>query len=258
MRILFVGDVVGKPGRNAALGLIPALRKKQQVDVVVVNCENASGGKGISPDVADSLLRGGADVLTGGNHVWQFRDIAEYIESEPRLVRPANYPNAPGRGSYVHVLPDGRTLGVIQIEGRIFMRPLDCPFVAVERELGEVGRVTATLLDLHCEATSEKQAIAWHFDGKVSAAIGSHTHVQTADERILPHGTAFLTDAGMTGPHDSVIGLKPEAAIQRFLTQRFVRYEVASKNVLLCGALIDVDDTTGKAVSIERVREVWR
>jgi 2',3'-cyclic-nucleotide 2'-phosphodiesterase len=257
MRFLYVGDVVGKPGRNAVLALVPRLRRERRLDAVVVNCENVAGGKGVTPELADELLRADIDVLTSGNHIWQYRDIKAYVEHESRLIRPANYPRAPGRGSYVLTLKDGRRLGVIQVEGRVFMRNLDCPFQALERELAHLGKVEATLVDVHAEATSEKQAIGWYFAGKFSAVIGSHTHVQTADDRILPGGTAFLTDVGMTGPHESVIGMQKEAAIERFLTQRTQGHEVATGDVRLCGVVIETDDATGKAKSIERLQLPW-
>ena len=202
-------------------------------------------------------MRAGIDVLTSGNHIWQYRDIKSYLEHESRLIRPANYPRAPGRGSYVLTLKDGRRLGVIQVEGRVFMRNLDCPFLTLERELAHMGKVEASLVDVHAEATSEKQAIGWHFAGKFSAVIGSHTHVQTADDRILPGGTAYLTDVGMTGPHDSVIGMQKEAAIERFLTQRMQGHEVATGDVRLCGVIIETDDATAKATSIERLQIAW-
>jgi metallophosphoesterase (TIGR00282 family) len=255
MRLLYIGDVVGKPGRAAVATLVPRLREELGLDAVVINGENASAGKGLTPEVADELLRC-ADVVVGGNHIWYYRTLEAYLEREPRLVRPANYPAAPGRGSCVRKLPSGLELGVIQIEGRVFMKNLDDPFAAIERELATMPGVRCVFVDAHCEATSEKQALAWHFDGRVSAVIGSHTHVQTADERVLPGGTAFLTDAGMTGPYDSVIGMEVRASIERFLTQRHTPHEVATGNVWLCGAVVDVDEATGKARGIERVKRV--
>ncbi len=257
MRFLYIGDVVGKPGRQAVTTLVPVLREELALDAVIVNCENAAAGKGITPDLATDLLKH-ADVLVSGNHVWQYRAIEAYLDGERRLVRPANYPNAPGRGSYVLALRSGARLGVIQVEGRVFMRNLDDPFAAVERELKAMvaSGVRCVFVDAHCEATSEKQALAWYFDGQVSAVIGSHTHVQTADERVLPGGTAFLTDAGMTGPYDSVIGMEVRTSIERFLTQRRTPHEVATGNTWLCGAVVDVDEETGKARSIERVKRV--
>jgi metallophosphoesterase (TIGR00282 family) len=255
MRFLFVGDVVGRPGLEAISGLIKLLRKRERLDAVVVNCENAAQGRGITPALADQMLRDGVDVLTGGNHIFHFKAINAYMEAQPRLVRPANYPNASGRGSYRLKLSKGRTLGVIQVEGRVFMRKLNCPFAAVQAELDRLGPCTALFLDIHAEASSEKQALAYHFAGKLAAVIGTHTHVPTADERILPGGTAYLTDAGMTGPYDSVIGMVAQEAVQRFLTQSSDGHEVATDDVRLCGAVVETDDKTGRAVSIERLQE---
>ncbi|OGQ79693.1 MAG: metallophosphoesterase [Deltaproteobacteria bacterium RIFOXYA12_FULL_58_15] len=257
MKILYVGDVVGRPGRAAIFGLLPRLNRDRGIDAAIVNCENAAGGKGVTPEIADTFLSNGALVLTSGNHVWQYPEIQSYMATEPRLIRPANYPEAPGRGSVRVELEDGRTLGVVQVEGRVFMRSLECPFAAAEREINNLGKTTAILVDIHAEATSEKQAFGWHFDGRVSAVVGTHTHVQTADERILPNGTAFITDVGMTGPHDSVIGMRKEAAIERLLTQRFKGHHVATDNVLLCAVYIETDDLTGKSTKIERLRVPW-
>lgn len=252
MRILYVGDVVGRPGRAATFAMLPRLRQEKQLDVVVVNCENAAGGKGVTPEIADTFLANGADVLTSGNHVWQYRDIAHYLEVQPRLIRPANYPRAPGRGSYKLELEDGRSLAVVQVEGRVFMRNLECPFAAAERELDRLGKVTASLIDVHCEATSEKQALGWHFAGRASAVFGTHTHVPTADERLLPGGTAFITDVGMTGPYDSVIGRQVEPVLHRFLTHMYERFDVARGGEKVAGVRLKIDTATGKAMEIER------
>lgn len=258
MRFLYVGDVVGRLGRAAVHALVPQLRKRLRLDVVIVNCENAAAGLGVTPAMADAFLAGGVDVLTSGNHIWQHREIEAYLEAQPRLIRPANYTASPGRGAYRFKLPDGRVLGVIQVEGRVFMRKLACPFQTALREIDRLGPVQGIFVDIHAEATSEKQALAWFLDGRVSAVIGTHTHVPTADERILPGGTALLTDVGMTGPFDSVIGMAVEPAIERFLTQRRTAHEVASDNIWLCGAVVETDDATGKAVHIERIRETWQ
>ena len=256
MRFLFVGDVYGRPGRDALLALIPVLRQRMRLDAVVVNCENAAGGRGITPVLAQQMLDGGVDVLTGGNHIWAYKDIGAFMEREPRLVRPANHADVPGRGSYVFALADGRRLGVIQVEGKVFMRQQHaCPFAAAARELAALGPTDAIVLDVHAEASSEKQALAHHLDGQLSAVIGTHTHVQTADERLLPRGTALLTDAGMTGPYNSVIGMAPQVAIRRFLRLGSPGHEVGSGDVRLCGAVVETDDTTGLATSIERVQE---
>ena len=257
LRFLFAGDVVGRPGQDAIHGLMPGLRQRYKLDAVIVNCENVGPtGVGVTPDLANALLRCGVDVLTSGNHIWHYKEIGPYMEDQPRLIRPANYPNAPGRGAYRLRLRDGRVLGVLQVEGRVFMRNLECPFATVRRELDRMGKVDATFLDVHAEATSEKQALAWHFDGQLSAVIGTHTHVQTADERVLPGGTAFMTDAGMTGPYDSVIGMAIDPAVQRFISQRQSQHEVAHDNVFLCGAVVDVDES-GRAQRIERIKEPW-
>lgn len=256
MRFLFVGDVYGRPGRDALLALVPKLRQTLALDAVVVNCENAAGGRGITPALAQQMLDGGVDVLTGGNHIWAYKEIGPYMDAEPRLVRPANHADVAGKGSYVHVLKDGRRLGVIQVEGRVFMRQQHaCPFATAERELARIGPTDAILLDVHAEASSEKQALAHHLDGKLSAVIGTHTHVQTADERVLPRGTALLTDAGMTGPYNSVIGMAPDVAIRRFLRLGSPGHEVGQGDVRLCGAVVETSDTTGLALSIERVQE---
>lgn len=259
MRFLFLGDVVGRPGREAVLALVPKLRQTHRLDAVVVNCENSAGGKGVTPEIADAFLSGGVDVLTGGNHVWAHKDIDTYLEHESRLVRPANYPRAPGAGSYTFRLSDGRTLGVIQVEGRVFMRNLECPFRSADRELSALGRCTAVLVDVHCEASSEKQALGFHLAGRVSAVIGSHTHVPTADARVLPGGTAFQTDAGMCGPYLSVIGMDAQASIEGFLTHRRSRrgHQVGRGDVRVCGAMVDVDDATGKAREITSIQEAW-
>lgn len=257
MRFLFVGDVYGRPGREALLGLVPALRAEFELDAVVVNCENAARGSGITPKIADEMLAGGVDVLTGGNHSWQIKEIRPYIEKQPRLVRPANHQDVPGKGSYVLCLADGRRLGVVQVEGQVFMRQHADPFDTLDKELASLGETHAILVDVHAEATSEKQAIAHYLNGRVSAVIGTHTHVQTADERVLSRGTALLTDAGMTGPYDSVIGMNSNAALARFLRRGRPERLVAEGDVRLCGAVVHTDDATGKALSIVRVQRSW-
>ncbi len=259
MRFLFAGDVVGRPGRDAVRALVPELRRQHRLDAVVVNCENAADGRGILPEQAERLLAGGVDVLTGGNHLLAHRAILPYLDRQPRLVRSANDARAPGQGSYVLKL-GSRRLGVIQVEGQVFMRKLSCPFAAVARELARLGPCTAIFLDVHAEATSEKQALAHHFAGRLSAVIGSHTHVQTADERILAGHTAYLSDAGMTGPYDSIIGMPVDDALQRFLapTATHPEHAVASDDVRLCGAIVEVDDRTGKAEQITRLQVPYR
>jgi metallophosphoesterase (TIGR00282 family) len=256
--VLFMGDVVGKPGVLAVRTLLPRLIARYEVDLVIANAENSEGGAGISGDSAEALLGAQVNLLTSGNHFWTKRQILPWVEGHPELLlRPANYPEgSPGRGHTVIQTPDGRKLGVLNLEGRVFMKSLDDPFRVGERLVTELRRTTPCILvDMHCEATSEKNAMGAWLDGKVSAVVGTHTHVQTADERILPGGTAFITDVGMCGPLDSVIGIKKEQSIERFLTQRPNQYEVAKNLVYLQGVVVDIDDATGHGRSITRVRE---
>jgi len=253
-----MGDVVGKPGILAIKTLLPRLISRHEVDLVIANAENSEGGAGISAESAEALLSAHVNLLTSGNHFWTKRQIVPWVEAHPdRLLRPANYPDgSPGRGHTVVQTPDGRKLGVLNLEGRVFMKNLDDPFRVGERLVGELRKTTRCILvDMHCETTSEKNAMGAWLDGKVSAVVGTHTHVQTADERILPGGTAFITDVGMCGPLDSVIGIKKEQSIERFLTQRPTHYEVAKNLVYLQGVVLDVDDESGKARGITRVRE---
>lgn len=259
MRILMVGDVVGKPGREAAIALTPRLRSEHRADFVVINGENAAGGIGITPDLAIALLdRAGADVVTLGNHAWAKKDVHGFLSEEPRVIRPANYPDGvPGRGCGVFRTQAG-PVGVAVFQGRTFMDPSDDPFRTADLILPELHKsVRMVLLEFHGEATSEKQAFGWYVDGRASAVVGSHTHVQTADERVLPGGTAFLTDVGMTGPTDSVIGMKRDIVIHRFTTLLPTRFEVAGGPSLLCGVVIDVDDSSGRATAIERIQAVY-
>lgn len=258
MRLLFLGDIVGRPGRRAVVSALPRLAKAEGVDFVVANCENASGGKGVDPEAAEELFDAGIDVLTTGNHVWQHREIIPYLSENTRLLRPVNFaPGTPGAGWTVHARRGSSTrVGVVNVIGRVFMGPADCPFRAADAAVDEMRKETPVILvDAHAEATSEKGGLAWHLDGRVSAVIGSHTHVQTADETILPGGTAFLTDAGMCGPELSVLGMKTDQVLRRFLSQMPVRFDVASGPVLVQGALVDVDGATGRALAIRRVRE---
>jgi metallophosphoesterase (TIGR00282 family) len=257
MRILMVGDVVGKPGRNAAVDLLPKLRSVHQADFVIINGENSAGGLGITRDIAIALLeRGKADVITLGNHAWAKRDSYSFLDEEPRILRPANYPaGAPGRGVATYACGSG-AVGVAVFQARIFMDPpIDDPFKAADEALEEINQSTPiSFVEVHGEATSEKQAFGWYLDGRASAVIGTHTHVQTADERILPGGTAYLTDVGMTGPRDSVIGMKREIVVPRFLTALPNRFEVADGPALLCGVIIDIDAQTGRAQNITRIQ----
>jgi metallophosphoesterase (TIGR00282 family) len=253
MKILFVGDIVGRPGRAAVQKLVPRLRAEHRLDYCIGNSENSAGGAGITPDSADELL-GVLDLLTSGNHTFSKREIGPYLERPgSRQLRPANYPDGtPGRGWAVL----GK-LGVINLEGRVFMKPLDCPFRTADKliEMLRQEGVRCILVDMHCEATSEKNAMGHYLDGRVSAVLGSHTHIQTADERVLRGGTAYVTDVGMCGPWDSVIGLRKENAIERFLTQRHSSFELANGDVRLQGAIVEIDDESGRAVRIERVQE---
>jgi metallophosphoesterase (TIGR00282 family) len=255
MNILFLGDVVGKPGRLAIRSLLPSLIHREKLDFVVANCENVSGGAGVDPDSCRELLAAGVDVLTSGNHIWRKKEIVAYMEQEGRLLRPANFPPlTPGVGYARFTTSNGTPVGVVNLIGRVFMDSVDCPFQAVERILTELKEVPTILVDMHCEATSEKGAMGWFLNGRVSAVLGSHTHVQTADERLLPGGTAFMTDAGMCGPIDSVIGVKHDLAVRRFLTHLPTKFEVAGGKTLLQGAVVSVDEK-GRAMGIKRIQE---
>jgi len=255
MKILFVGDIVGKPGRRACHELLPKLIHRHDIDFIIANCENAAAGFGVTRDIVEDLFRSRIDILTSGNHLWDKKEVLEFVEDYENLIRPANYPEGtPGWGSAL-VPANGGYIGVINLMGRIFMRPLDCPFRVAEREIERLSRKAKTIIvDVHAEATSEKQALGWFLDGRVSAVLGTHTHVQTADERILPAGTAYITDVGMTGPLDSVIGIRKELILDRFLTQMPNKFEVAKGNVELQGVILDVDVDSGKSHSINRVR----
>jgi len=258
MKIFFVGDVVGKSGRRVVADFLPAFRREREVDFVVVNAENAAGGKGLTLAVARDLYAAGADVLTGGNHTWRNREILDFIDDDERVLRPANYPpgpEVPGRGWGLYDASSGAgRVGVVNLIGRVYMDPMDCPFQAARRIVEDLRSETAVILvDFHAEATSEKITMGWYLDGIVSAVIGTHTHVQTADETILPGGTAYQTDAGMTGAHDGVLGVRRDLVIKAMTTQMPVRHELAGGDLRLCGTLLDVDEETGRARSIERV-----
>src|SRR5438093_1073847 len=255
MRILFIGDIVGRPGRDLVRTGLSALVEYHQADLVIANGENAAAGFGITREIGDQLLDWGVDVITSGNHIWDKKEALDYIGAEPRLLRPANYPDGvPGRGSYLARTRDGISVGVINLMGRVFMPSLDDPFAIVGREIEALrARTRIIFVDFHAEATSEKIAMGWHLDGKVTAVIGTHTHVQTADDRILPKGTAYLTDVGMTGPHDSVVGVEIEAALGRFLTGLPARFETATANPRLHAVVIEADEQTGLAIDIERL-----
>ena len=259
MKVLFLGDVFGKPGRQAVKRFVPKLIASEALDLVIANGENAAGGSGITPAEADELLAAEVDFLTSGNHIWSKKEIVAYLAApRSKLLRPANYPgDAPGRGRAVVETRDGRKLGLVNVEGRVFMKDLDCPFRAADREVEALKAegCTAILVDMHADATSEKNAMGHYLDGRVSAVLGTHTHIQTADERVLAGGTAYITDVGMCGPWDSIIGVKKELVLQRFLTQRPVGFEPAKRETYLQGAIVDIDEATGKARSIRRVQE---
>jgi metallophosphoesterase (TIGR00282 family) len=255
IRLLFIGDIVGRPGRELLRHGLQALVEHHRIDLVIANAENAAAGFGITREIGDQLLDWGVDVMTSGNHIWDKKEALDYIGTEPRLLRPANYPaGVPGNGSYVARTRDGRSVGVVNVMGRVFMVNIDDPFAVVLREIETLKqRTRIVFVDFHAEATSEKIAMGWHLDGKVTAVVGTHTHVQTADERILPKGTAYLTDVGMTGPHDSIIGVEVEAALGRFLTALPAKFETATGNPRLHAVIVDADEQTGRATDIERV-----
>ena len=258
MKLLFIGDVVGSPGRKALAELLPGLRAQHGLDVVVANGENSAGGNGITPDTAAEIYAAGVDVITCGDHLWDQKEVEILLDEEPRFVRPVNYPACtPGQGSTVIERVGQPTVGVINAQGNTFMRgELDNPFRSVKEEVKKLAPVAPViLLDFHAEATSEKIAMARMLDGHVSVVVGTHTHVQTADEFIFPGGTAFLCDAGFTGPHDSVLGRDWEPVVERFLTSQPRRFPVAKDRVLLQGLMVDVDGATGKALTVERVSE---
>ena len=251
MRILMIGDVIGKPGREAVRALLPGLKRERSIDFVICNGENTAGGFGITADTASELLESGVDVLTSGNHIWDKKEIYPYLDEGLPLIRPANYPDAPGRG-YLH--QGGVT--VVNLMGRVFMAPLECPFRTADALLErfqEESENRVIIVDFHAEATSEKQAMGWYLDGRVSGVFGTHTHVGTVDARILPKGTAYLTDVGMTGPTDSVIGSDKDAVLARFMTSLPQRLTVATGPCMLNAVLVDVDEETGSASSIERL-----
>lgn len=251
-----MGDIVGRPGRDACARLVTRLRAELSADFVLANAENAAGGFGLTPCIADDLLGLGIDVLTSGNHVYAKKEIEDYLTVSERLLRPANYPaGAPGRGTALLPDAEGRLVGVVNLQGVVFMDALDCPFTRGREEIERLRRATqCVVVDFHAEATAEKMAFARHVDGLCSAVLGTHTHVQTADETLLAGGTAFISDLGMTGPTDSVIGMGVEAVLERFLLKVPRRLEVARGSAVLCGAVVEVDDVTGRAQSITRLR----
>ena len=255
MKVLFIGDIIGRPGRNAVNKLLPGLLAEHGIDFVVANGENAAGGFGLTQSVVEELFNMGINVLTSGNHLWDKKEIEPLLPREPRILKPANYPDtAPGFPFGVYETGKGHKIGVMCLQGQVFMPPIDSPFRAADRFVAELKKETDIILvDLHAEATSEKIAMGWHLDGKVSALVGTHTHVMTADERILPLGTAYITDVGMTGGFDSVIGMEKKDVLERFYTGLNTKFEVADKDVRLNAVLIEIDDRSGKARLISRL-----
>ncbi|HKB13324.1 MAG TPA: TIGR00282 family metallophosphoesterase [Vicinamibacterales bacterium] len=255
IRLLFIGDIVGRPGRDLVRHGLRGLVEYHRIDFVIANAENAAAGFGITREIGDQLLDWGVEVMTSGNHIWDKKEALDYIGAEPRLLRPANYPSGvPGNGSYLARTHDGRSVGVVNVMGRVFMLNIDDPFQVVLREIEALRKRTRVVfVDFHAEATSEKIAMGWHLDGRATAVVGTHTHVQTADERILPKGTAYLTDVGMTGPHDSIIGVEVEPALTRFLTGLPQKFDTATGNPRLNGVIVEADETSGLATDIERV-----
>lgn len=251
-----LGDIVGKVGRDAALTMLPGLQDSYQPDLVIANGENAAAGRGITPEIAREFLTSGIDAITLGNHTWSRREIGAYMDQEPRVLRPANYPpGTPGHGFAIFTARDGTRIGIANIMGRTFMDPLGDPFRCADEILTCFqGRTAASFIDFHAEATSEKIALGYYLDGRASVVVGTHTHVQTADERILPQGTAYITDVGMVGPQDSIIGMETEAVVDKFLTQMPRRFQVAEGPVTLCGIVADIDPATGLATHIERIQ----
>jgi len=260
MRILFIGDIVGSPGREIVRERLADIVAQQKVDLVIANCENAASGFGITPRLVEELLAAGVEVLSGGNHIWDRKEIFEYIPHEPRLLRPANFPDGnPGSGLYLGTAKNGVKYAVLNLQGRVFMTPIDCPFRTADRELARIPPgVSVVIVDIHAEASSEKMAMGWYLDGRVTAVIGTHTHVPTADEQILPGGTAFISDVGMTGPHAGIIGMDRDGIIKKFLNGLPARFEVAEGDVQLNAVLIVADAAAGngqpRARSIERLR----
>jgi len=254
LNLLVIGDIVGRPGRQAIREFLPDLVRQYNIEFIIANAENASGGRGLTREVMQELLGAGIDVLTMGNHVWDNKEIFSFIDDEPRLIRPANYPQpCPGQGYHVYQAGFNMKIAVINVSGRVYMPALDCPFRTVEKIISSLPEVDCIIIDFHAEATSEKQAFAYYFDGRATAVLGTHTHIQTADERILPGGTAYITDLGMTGPIESVLGMDRHAVIEKFLSQRPVRLEVAKGPSQLQGVVLELDEKTHRVTQIKRI-----
>lgn len=259
MRILFIGDIVGNAGRKTAKEMISALKKEKSFEYCIANCENAAGGSGITYTVAQELYKAGVDVITMGNHTWSKKEILNFIDSDDKIIRPANYPSElPGKGSTVICGPFGK-FGVINLLGRVYMDSVDCPFKAAEREIEYLKDfVKIIIVDMHAETTSEKNALAWYLDGKVSCVFGTHTHVQTADERILPLGTGYITDVGMTGPYEGIIGVDREIVIKKFITHMPLRFELAQGKTQFNAVIVEIDENSGKTIKIERLTKILK
>jgi metallophosphoesterase (TIGR00282 family) len=257
VKLLFIADIVGEPGRRAVRQLVPQLRRRHDLDLVIANGENSAGGSGITPKTAEEIFASGVDIITSGDHLWDQKEVTILLETEKRFLRPLNYPpGTPGHGSTIFQPPGKPPVGVLNLQGRTFMPVLENPFLLAKAEVERLRQTTSTIfVDMHAEATSEKIAMARMLDGLVSAVIGTHTHVQTADEQIFPGGTAYLSDAGFTGPHESVLGREIEPVIKRFLTSQPQRFEVAKERVMLQGALVEIDETTGRALNIQRISD---
>ncbi|BEU88038.1 2',3'-cyclic-nucleotide 2'-phosphodiesterase [Selenomonas sp. TAMA-11512] len=255
MKVMLVGDVCGRTGREAFARFTPKLKREKNIDIIVVNGENSAGGKGFTRKSLDALYHAGADIVTSGNHVWDKKDVLEFIDDEPFLIRPANYPDgAPGKGYCLYPWK-AKTIAVLNLSGRVFMPPIDCPFQKVDELLKEIkDEADIIFLDFHAEATSEKMAMGAYLDGRVNAVVGTHTHVQTADEVLLSKGTAYITDLGMTGPANSILGVRTERVIEKFLTGRPVRFEVAEGDEVYSAVIVEIDDATNRTVSIERLQ----
>ena len=256
MKVIIIGDIVGKPGRKILSASLKRLKEQHEAEFVVANVENAAEGAGIIPKVGDEILNAGVDVMTSGNHIFDKKEVIQYIENQPRLLRPANYaPDAPGRGLWLGSTASGTQVAVINVQGRIFMPPTDCPFRAADRLLTEIGnRASVIIVDHHAEATSEKLAMGRYLDSRVSVVVGTHTHVQTADEQVLAGGTAYITDLGMTGPYESVIGVQSQLVITRFVRGLPIRYQTATENEQLHGVVVEIDERTGRANTIARLQ----
>jgi metallophosphoesterase (TIGR00282 family) len=259
MKILFIGDIIGRIGRVTTRAVLPNIVSRYKIDVVIGNGENVAGGFGITESTAFELFTSGVQIITTGNHVWDKKELIDYISREPRIIRPLNFPpGGPGAGSYVLNLPGNQKLAILNVAGRVFMQNIDCPFRTAQSEIERLRAITPNILiDFHAEATSEKIAFAHYMDGKVSAVVGTHTHVQTADETILPCGTAYITDVGMTGPVNSVIGINKDQIITKFLTQMPCRFEVASGQAILSAVVIGIDPQHGRASAIQRLQVTY-